>query len=84
MEIVYKKVNDLIPYINNSRTHSEEQVNQIVASINEFGFTRKGSFAEISCTIKINLPYALKCFPHRPINKIIEEIINCSLDELGR
>lgn len=39
MEIVYKKVNDLIPYINNSRTHSEDQVNQIVASINEFGFT---------------------------------------------
>jgi hypothetical protein len=36
MEIVYKKVNDLIPYINNSRTHSEEQINQIVASINEF------------------------------------------------
>ena len=39
MKIIYKKVNDLIPYINNSRTHSEEQVNQIVASINEFGFT---------------------------------------------
>lgn len=39
MEIVYKKIDDLIPYINNSRTHSEEQINQIVASINEFGFT---------------------------------------------
>ena len=39
MEIIYKKVNELIPYINNSRTHSEEQVNQICASINEFGFT---------------------------------------------
>lgn len=39
MEIVYKKVENLIPYINNSRTHSEEQVNQICASINEFGFT---------------------------------------------
>lgn len=39
MEIIYKKVQDLIPYINNSRTHSEEQVNQICASINEFGFT---------------------------------------------
>ena len=39
MEIVYKSTKDLIPYINNSRTHSEEQVNQIVASINEFGFT---------------------------------------------
>lgn len=39
MEIIQRKVNELIPYINNSRTHSEEQVNQIVASINEFGFT---------------------------------------------
>src|SRR5574344_1682918 len=39
MEIVNKKVIDLIPYINNSRTHNEEQVNQICASINEFGFT---------------------------------------------
>lgn len=46
--------------------------------------TRKGSFAEISCTIKINIPYALKCFPNRPIYKIIEQIIYCSLDELGR
>lgn len=30
---------DLIPYANNSRTHSEEQVNQIASSIKEFGFT---------------------------------------------
>jgi len=29
----------LIPYINNSRTHSDEQVNQVAASIKEFGFT---------------------------------------------
>ena len=40
MEIVYKKVNELIPYINNSRTHSEEQVNQICDSINEFGINK--------------------------------------------
>lgn len=39
MEIIYKKTSDLIPYDNNSRTHSEEQVKQICASINEFGFT---------------------------------------------
>lgn len=39
MEIILKKVKDLIPYVNNSRTHSEEQVNQICASIKEFGFT---------------------------------------------
>lgn len=32
-------VSDLIPYVNNSRTHSEEQINQICSSIKEFGFT---------------------------------------------
>src|SRR5690554_752318 len=36
----YKKVStgDLIPYARNSRTHSDEQVAQIAASIREFGF----------------------------------------------
>lgn len=35
-----KKVatSDLIPYANNSRLHSDEQVNQIASSIKEFGF----------------------------------------------
>jgi ParB-like chromosome segregation protein Spo0J len=32
------KVQDLIPYARNSRTHSEEQVSKIAASIKEFGF----------------------------------------------
>jgi DNA modification methylase len=39
MELIKKKVSELIPYINNSRTHSEEQITQIVSSIKEFGFT---------------------------------------------
>jgi ParB-like chromosome segregation protein Spo0J len=30
---------DLIPYALNSRTHSDEQVAQLAASIREFGFT---------------------------------------------
>ena len=34
-----KKVSDLIPYVNNSRTHSDEQATQIASSIKEFGFT---------------------------------------------
>src|SRR5690625_4104174 len=36
----YKKVStdSLIPYARNSRTHSDEQVAQIAASIKEFGF----------------------------------------------
>lgn len=36
---ITKSVSDLIPYISNSRTHSDEQVNQVAASIKEFGFT---------------------------------------------
>jgi hypothetical protein len=38
MKIEEKNVKDLIPYANNSRTHSAEQVGQIAASIKEFGF----------------------------------------------
>jgi ParB-like chromosome segregation protein Spo0J len=38
MEIVYKATTDLIPYIRNSRAHSDAQVAQIAASIREFGF----------------------------------------------
>ena len=34
-----RKVADLIPYARNSRTHSDEQVGQIAASIKEFGWT---------------------------------------------
>lgn len=39
ISIVNKPVNDLIPYINNARVHSDDQINQIAASIKEFGFT---------------------------------------------
>jgi len=39
LKITQKKVTELIPYVNNSRTHSDEQVAQIAASIKEFGWT---------------------------------------------
>lgn len=39
MKIENRKVEDLIPYARNSRTHSDEQVAQVAASIREFGFT---------------------------------------------
>lgn len=39
LSIKYKSTGELIPYINNSRTHSEQQVQQVAASIKEFGFT---------------------------------------------
>ncbi len=37
--IVRRKTKTLIPYARNSRTHSDEQVGQIAASIKEWGFT---------------------------------------------
>lgn len=39
MKVVYKNIESLIPYANNARTHSDEQVSQICASIAEFGWT---------------------------------------------
>jgi ParB-like chromosome segregation protein Spo0J len=39
VKITQKKVTELIPYVNNSRTHSDTQVAQIAASIKEFGWT---------------------------------------------
>lgn len=39
INVDYIKTTDLVPYVANSRTHSDEQVAQIAASIKEFGFT---------------------------------------------
>ena len=39
MKITQKQVAELIPYVNNSRKHSDKQVAQIAASIKEFGWT---------------------------------------------
>jgi ParB family transcriptional regulator, chromosome partitioning protein len=39
MQLINKNIEDLIPYANNTRTHSDEQVLQIASSIKEFGFT---------------------------------------------
>jgi DNA modification methylase len=39
LKIVQKPVDKLIPYVNNSRTHSDEQIAQIASSIKEFGWT---------------------------------------------
>ena len=39
LSIEYRPLDSLIPYARNSRTHSDEQISQIAASIREFGFT---------------------------------------------
>jgi len=38
-KVIYKTPQELIPYSNNSRTHSDFQINQIINSIKQFGFT---------------------------------------------
>ena len=38
MKIIQTKINDLKPYKNNPRKHTEEQIAQIAKSIDEFGF----------------------------------------------
>lgn len=38
IKVIKKRVEELIPYSRNSRTHSDAQVTQIAASIREFGF----------------------------------------------
>lgn len=39
MDIIQTPIADMIPYTGNARTHSDEQIVQIAASIKEFGFT---------------------------------------------
>lgn len=39
LAVEYRPVEQLLPYARNSRTHSDEQVAQIAASIREFGWT---------------------------------------------
>jgi DNA modification methylase len=38
LKIINYKITELIPYQNNARTHSEDQIKEIVNSIKEFGF----------------------------------------------
>jgi DNA modification methylase len=38
-KVEMRNVSELVPYANNSRTHSPQQIDQIAASINEWGWT---------------------------------------------
>ena len=39
LKITYCPVCELTPYMRNARTHSDKQIDQVAASIKEFGFT---------------------------------------------
>lgn len=39
LQVIYRKVEDLVPYARNARTHSETQIAEIAASIKEYGWT---------------------------------------------
>ena len=38
LKIKYRKPEDLIPYVNNAKTHGEAQITALAASITEYGF----------------------------------------------
>ena len=38
LEVIYKPIDSLTPYINNPREHSEQQIMHLASSIEEFGF----------------------------------------------
>ena len=38
-KIIYKPIKSLIPYVNDERYKKSEKINQIIDSIQEFGFT---------------------------------------------
>ncbi|SFJ63830.1 ParB/Srx family N-terminal domain-containing protein [Aerobium aerolatum] len=46
LAVEYRKLDDLVPYVRNARTHSEAQVAEIAGSIREFGFTNPVLIAE--------------------------------------
>ena len=48
LEVSYVATTDLIPYANNPRTHSEQQVAQVAASIQEYGSNTKYDFIELT------------------------------------
>src|SRR5690606_9372414 len=39
LALEYRAIDELIPFVNNARTHSDAQVAQLAASIREFGWT---------------------------------------------
>jgi ParB-like chromosome segregation protein Spo0J len=65
MEIKQKNPADLIPYANNAKQHSDEQITKIAASIKEFGFNAPvlidddngiiAGHGRVSASIKLNL-----------------------------
>jgi ParB-like chromosome segregation protein Spo0J len=44
LEVAYIATTDVIPYANNPRTHSDQQVAQVAASIQEFGFNNPNPY----------------------------------------
>ena len=39
LDLEWRGIDELMPYVHNARTHSKKQVRQIAASIEEFSFT---------------------------------------------
>lgn len=83
------KTADLIPYARNSRTHSEDQVNQIASSIKEFGFTdwrfcvENDCYAVTNCGSILRVCRRQKSKSGNVISKYETVVLKGSIDKYG-
>lgn len=68
----YRSIEQLLPYTNNARTHSDKQINEIANSIKEFGFTNPvlideyngiiAGHGRIMAAKQLEYPHPIPCF----------------------
>jgi len=79
----------LIPYVNNARTHSQVQINQIAASIKEFGFINWRFCKENDCYVVTDCGKVLRVCRRQKsksgkiISKLETKELRGSLDKYG-
>ena len=65
-------IDKLVPYVNNARTHSPEQINKLRASLREFGFVNPDiidiNIPERSINVRLN-DAELAARPMRPLQR---------------
>ncbi len=62
LKIVYRPLQELSPYAHNARTHSTEQVAQLVESIKQFGWTNPVLIDEKGKLLRVTVVlWRLKC-----------------------
>ena len=83
--VVFRRTANLVPYANNARTHTPEQVKQIAASVREFGFAKLVLISSTTTLIAGQGPRAREAAPSASTRYRVssEEGFDLSLMGLG-